>query len=55
MRGFKIAHGRLDNQLRSARARVSRSSTSAARNPKRVEVRELNERTVVELAPNASI
>ena len=50
MRGFKIAHGRLGNQLRSARARVSRLFDQRRKVPKRVEVRELNERTVVKLA-----
>jgi len=50
MRGFKIAHGRLGNQLRSARARVRRLFDQRRKVPKRVEVRELNERTVVKLA-----
>jgi len=50
MRGFKIAHGRLGKQLRSARARVSRLFDQRRKVPKRVEVRELNERTVVKLA-----
>jgi len=50
MRGFKIAHRRLGNQLRSARARVSRLFDQRRKVPKRVEVRELNERTVVKLA-----
>jgi len=50
MRGFKIAHGRLGKQLRSARARVRRLFDQRRKVPKRVEVRELNERTVVKLA-----
>jgi hypothetical protein len=50
MRGFKIAHGRLGKQLRSARARVSRLFDQRRKVPKRVEVRDLNERTVVKLA-----
>jgi transposase len=50
MRGFKIAHSRLGKQLRKARARVSRLFDQRRNLPKRVEVRELNERTVVKLA-----
>jgi transposase len=50
MRGFKIAHGRLGTQLRKAHARVSRLFDQRRKLPKRVEVRELNERTVVKLA-----
>ena len=50
MRGFKIAHGRLGTQLRKAHARVSRLFDQRRKVPKRVEVRELNERTVVKLA-----
>ena len=50
MRGFKIAHGRLGTQLRKARARVRRLFDQRRKVPKRVEVRELNERTVVKLA-----
>jgi transposase len=50
MRAFKIAHGRLGKQLRSARARVSRLFDQRRKVPKRVEVRDLNERTVVKLA-----
>jgi hypothetical protein len=50
MRGFKIAHGKLGAQLRKARARVSRLFDQRRNVPKRVEVRELNERTVVKLA-----
>jgi transposase len=50
MRGFKIAHSRLGNQLRKARARVSQLFEKRRNVPKRVEVRDLNERTVVKLA-----
>ena len=50
MRGFKIAHSRLGKQLRKARARVSRLFDQRRNVPKRVEVRELNERAVVKLA-----
>jgi transposase len=50
MRGFKVAHGRLGTQLRKAHARVSRLFDQRRKVPKRVEVRELNERTVVKLA-----
>jgi hypothetical protein len=50
MRGFKIAHGRLGKELRKARVRVSRLFEKRRNVPKRVEVRELNERTVVKLA-----
>jgi hypothetical protein len=50
MRGFKIAHGRLGKQLRTARARVAQLFEQRRDVPKRVEVRDLNERTVVKLA-----
>jgi hypothetical protein len=50
MRGFKIAHSRLGNQLRKARAGVSQLFEKRRNVPKRVEVRDLNERTVVKLA-----
>jgi hypothetical protein len=50
MRGFKIAHGRLGKQLRTARARVAQLFEQRHDLPKRVEVRDLNERTVVKLA-----
>jgi hypothetical protein len=50
MRGFKIAHGRLGKQLRKARTRVSRLFEKRRNVPKRVEVRDLNEQTVVKLA-----
>jgi hypothetical protein len=50
MRGFKIAHSRLGNELRKARARLSRLFDQRRNVPKRVEVRELSERAVVKLA-----
>jgi transposase len=50
MRGFKIAHGRLGHQLRKARARVAQLVAQRRDLPKRVEIRDLNERTVVRLA-----
>jgi hypothetical protein len=50
MRGFKIAHSRLGKQLRKARARVSRLFEQRRNVPKRVEIREVNERAVVRLA-----
>jgi transposase len=50
MRGFKIAHGRLGKQLRTARARVARLFEQRRDVAKRVEVRDLNERALVKLA-----
>ena len=50
MRGFKIAHGRLGKQLRTARARVAQLFEQRRDLPKRVEIRDLNERTMVKLA-----
>src|ERR1700757_5086290 len=50
MRGFKIAHSRLGKQLRKARACVRQLFDRLRNVPKRVEVRELNERAVVKLA-----
>ena len=50
MRGFKIAHGRLGKQLRKARDRVSQLFEKRLNVPKRVEVRDLNDGTVVKLA-----
>ena len=50
MRGFKIAHGRLGKQLRTARARVARLFEQRRDVAKRVEIRDLNERAVVKLA-----
>src|ERR1700736_3070394 len=50
MRGFKIAHGRLGKQLRTARARVAQLFEQRRDVPKRVEVRDLDERAVIKLA-----
>jgi transposase len=50
MRGFKIAHRRLGKQLRTARARVAQLFERRRDVPKRVEVRDINERVVVKLA-----
>jgi hypothetical protein len=50
MRGFKIAHGRLGKQLRTARARVAQLFEQRRDVAKRVEVRDLNERAMVKLA-----
>jgi hypothetical protein len=50
IRGFKIAHGKLGKQLRAARARVARLFERRRHVLKRVEVRDLSERTVVKLA-----
>jgi hypothetical protein len=50
MRGFKIAHGKLGQQLRAARARVARLFERRRDVLKRVEVRDLSERAVVKLA-----
>jgi Transposase protein len=50
MRGFKIAHGKLGKQLRTARDRVGRLFAQRQDLPKRIEVRDLNERAVVKLA-----
>jgi hypothetical protein len=50
MRGFKVAHGRLGKQLRTARARVAQLFEQRRDVPKRVEIRDLNERAVVKLA-----
>jgi transposase len=50
MRGFKIAHAKLGKQLRTARARVAQLAAQRQELPKRVEVRDLNERAVVKLA-----
>jgi Transposase protein len=49
MRGFKIAHGKLGKQLRSARGRVAQLCAQRHRLPKRIEVHDLNERAVVKL------
>jgi transposase len=50
MRGFKIAHSKLGNQLRQARAHLNRLLNQRRDAPKRVEVRDLNDRTLVKLA-----
>ena len=50
MRGFKIANSKLGKQLRKARARVSQLFGQRRNVPKRVEIRDLNERAVVKLA-----
>jgi transposase len=50
MRGFKIAHGKLGKQLRKTRAHLSRLINQRRDAPKRVQVRELNDRTLVKLA-----
>src|SRR6266700_787155 len=50
MRGFKVAHGRLGKQLRTARARVAQLFEQRRDVPKRVEVQDLNERALVKLA-----
>ena len=50
MRGFKIAHGKLGKQLRTARACVAQLFEQRRDVPKRVEVRDSNEQAVVKLA-----
>ena len=50
MRGFKIAHDKLGKQLRTARGRVTRLLEQRRDVAKRVEVRDLSERTLVKLA-----
>jgi hypothetical protein len=50
MRGFKIAHGRLGKQLRTARARVAQLFERRRDLPKRVEVHDLSGPAVVKLA-----
>jgi transposase len=50
MRGFKIANSKLGKQLRNARAHLSRLVNQRRGAPKRVEVRELNNRALVKLA-----
>ena len=50
MRGFKIAHSKLGKQLRKVRAHLSRLLNQRRDAPKRVEVRELNDRALVKLA-----
>ena len=50
MRGFKIANRRLGKQLRAARARVAQLFEQRRDVPKRIEVRDINEKAVVKLA-----
>jgi hypothetical protein len=50
MRGFKIAHSKLGNQLRNARARLSRLLNQRRDAPERVAVRDLKDGAVVKLA-----
>ena len=50
MRGFKLAHGRLAAQLRTARARLARLIKLRRNVAKLVEVRDLNQHAVVKLA-----
>ena len=50
MRGFKIAHSKLGNQLRNARAHLSRLLNQRRDAPKRVEVRDLKDGALVKLA-----
>jgi transposase len=50
MRGFKIAHGRLGKQMRTARARVARLFEQRRDVPQRIEVQDLNDRALVRLA-----
>ena len=50
MRGFKIAYGKLGQQLRIARERLRKLLDQRRQLPKRVEVRDLSEQTLVKLA-----
>jgi hypothetical protein len=50
MRGFKIAHGKLGQQLRAVRAHRARLIDQRRNVPQRVAIRDLSERTVVKLA-----
>jgi hypothetical protein len=50
MRGFKIAHGKLGKQLRTARERVDKLIEKRRDVPTRVEIRDLSEQAVVKLA-----
>jgi len=50
MRAFKLAHSRLAAQLRTARAHLARLIKLRRNVPKLVEVRDLNQQTVVRLA-----
>jgi transposase len=50
MRGFKIAHSKLVNKLRNARAHLSRLLNQRRDAPKRVEIRDLKDAALVKLA-----
>jgi hypothetical protein len=50
MRGFKIAHGKLGNKLRAARARVATLVDQRREVPKRINVRDLSDGAIVKLA-----
>jgi hypothetical protein len=50
MRGFKIAHSKLGEQLRNVRAHLSRLFNQRRDASKRIEVREVSDRTLVKLA-----
>ncbi len=50
MRGFKIAHGKIGKELRSARERLAKLQTQRRGLPKRVEVRDTSEAAVIKLA-----
>ena len=49
MRGFKIAYGKLGQQLRAARDQLAALSKKRSAVPARVEIQDLGERTVVKL------
>lgn len=50
MRGFKIAHGKIGQQLRAARQRLAELLTARYALPRRVEVADITEGAVVKLA-----
>jgi transposase len=50
MRGFKIAHGKLGKELRSARQRVATLVAKRRGIPRRVEVRDVSDGAVIKLA-----
>jgi len=50
MRGFKIAHGKLGKQLRTARNRLDELIARRRALPTRVEIRDVSEGTVIKLA-----
>jgi transposase len=50
MRGFKIAHGRLGQQIRAAQARLARLTARRRALPRRVAIQEVTEGAVVKLA-----